>query len=163
MTLDEVYENYRLWAVKKVGAWMLLDGLPVDAADDIVQEAFISLWKTEQNDVQFPAALVATACRNRFADWVRDRKRQRRDTRKAVSIQHLEETIPGWDYAAPMSDTEASALARVEIVERLKHATPHAARQIVRRVLDPTFTAAEDHYVRKVALYRLKKKERAAA
>lgn len=162
MTLEDAYAAYHKWAVKKVASWLITSGQPVDAADDIVQEAFVSLVRTQQDDLHHPAPLIERACKNRFLDWNRDRERTKRDTRKSVSIQKLQSDQPGWDRPCPMADTETSALCRVEIAERLKGVTPHTARLMVRRVVDPTITPNEERYVRKVALYRLKKKERAA-
>lgn len=163
MTLEEAFENYRMWAVRKVGSWLLACRGPVDAADDIVQEAFISLVRTAQTDIQYPAALIEKACKNRYLDWVRDNKRMKRDFMRATSMQWILEADPELEWACPKTDVEASALARVEITERLRTVTPYAARQMVRAVLDPTMTTNEKRYVRKVVQYRMKKKERRAA
>lgn len=140
MTLEEAYAEHREWAVNVVKTWARQWGVtPVHQfSEDVVQDAFLDLFRGRMRDeTGIGRGLVVHAVKWRWNVALNARFKKRRDVRLTRSIDAFRETDEDWDVANRWANTEASALARVEIAEGLGRLKPRGRRALLDYALTP--------------------------
>jgi RNA polymerase sigma factor (sigma-70 family) len=104
-------ELYELTAGKLYGLALRVVGRR-EAAEDVLQEAYLNVWRVAGSYRQAlspPLAWLGVVVRSRALDYLRRRASERADTTLELDAQ-LAETVPG-DAANPMDTRQASEAA----------------------------------------------------